>query len=86
MGAIRADVAKVGRPWTVETFSPEVLRVDTTRIEALAEDEVALAGVSVDIVGPGEPVRITHVLDAVEPRHRSDGRAAFPTEAGRERA
>jgi Glycine/sarcosine/betaine reductase component B subunits len=26
----------------------------------------------------GEPVRLTHVLDAVEPRARPDGRAAFP--------
>ena len=32
-----------------------------------------------------QPVRVTHVLDAVEPRIRPDGRAAFPTEgsAGR---
>jgi glycine reductase complex component B subunit alpha and beta len=37
-------------------------------------------GVRVDLVRGGEPVRITHVLDAVEPRIRPDGRAAFPTE------
>ncbi|MGH3042789.1 MAG: glycine/sarcosine/betaine reductase component B subunit [Gaiellaceae bacterium] len=40
-----------------------------------------LEGVRVDVVRGGEPVRITHVLDAVEPRIRPDGRAAFPTEA-----
>jgi hypothetical protein len=34
----------------------------------------------VAIVRPGEPVRISHVLDAVEPRIRPDGRAAFPAE------
>ena len=28
----------------------------------------------------GEPVRLTHVLDAVEPRARTDGRPAFPLE------
>jgi glycine reductase complex component B subunit alpha and beta len=39
-----------------------------------------LEGVRVDVVRGGEPVRITHVLDAVEPRIRPDGRAAFPTE------
>ena len=39
-----------------------------------------LDGVEVDIVRGGEPVRITHVLDAVEPRVRPDGRAAFPVE------
>ena len=40
----------------------------------------ALEGVDVDVVRPGDPVRVTHVLDAVEPRVRPDGRAAFPTE------
>ena len=39
-----------------------------------------LEGVDFEIVRPGEAVRITHVLDAVEPRIRPDGRAAFPTE------
>jgi glycine reductase len=39
-----------------------------------------LDGVRVDVVRGGAPVRITHVLDAVEPRVRPDGRAAFPTE------
>jgi glycine reductase complex component B subunit alpha and beta len=39
-----------------------------------------LEGVDVDVVRAGEPVRITHVLDAVEPRVRPDGRAAFPSE------
>ena len=67
-------------PWTVETFAPEVLHVEPERIRGLAEAEEALAGVDVDVVGAGEPVRITHVLDAVEPRIRPDGRAAFPTE------
>jgi sarcosine reductase len=40
----------------------------------------SLEGVDVEIVRPGEAVRVTHVLDAVEPRIRPDGRAAFPTE------
>jgi glycine reductase len=43
-------------------------------------DEVKVEGVEVEIVRPGEPVRVTHVLDAVEPRIRPDGRSAFPTE------
>jgi glycine reductase len=38
-----------------------------------------LEGVRVDLVRGGDPVRVTHVLDAVEPRARPDGRAAFPT-------
>lgn len=67
-------------PWTVETYSPQVLRVDVERIRALAAAEDALEGVDVDVVGPWSPVRVTHVLDAVEPRIRPDGRAAFPTD------
>ena len=39
-----------------------------------------LEGVRVDVVRGGEPVRVTHVLDAVEPRIRPDGRPAFPSE------
>jgi Glycine/sarcosine/betaine reductase component B subunits len=39
-----------------------------------------LEGVSVHVVRGGEPVRLTHVLDAVEPRARPDGRSAFPLE------
>jgi hypothetical protein len=41
-------------------------------------DVPEVEGVRVDVVGGGDPVRITHVLDAVEPRVRPDGRAAFP--------
>ena len=55
--------------WELATFSADLLR-----------EPEPLEGVSVEIVQPGEPVRITHVLDAVEPRIRPDGRPAFPTE------
>ena len=41
-----------------------------------------LEGVDVAVVRGGDPVRITHVLDVVEPRIRPDGRPAFPV-AGR---
>ncbi|MGH3114889.1 MAG: glycine/sarcosine/betaine reductase component B subunit, partial [Gaiellaceae bacterium] len=58
-------------PWELATFQAELMG-----------DPPAIDGVDVDIVRPGEPVRVTHVLDAVEPRVRPDGRAAFPT-AGR---
>jgi glycine reductase len=55
--------------WELATFPPDLLG------EAEARD-----GVAIDVVPPGSPVRVTHVLDAVEPRIRPDGRAAFPTE------
>jgi glycine reductase complex component B subunit alpha and beta len=55
--------------WELATFSSELLG-----------DVPALEGVEVEIVHAREPVRITHVLDAVEPRIRPDGRSPFPTE------
>ena len=60
--------------WELATFSADLLR-----------EPEAIDGVEVEIVPPGSPVRVTHVLDAVEPRIRPDGRAAFPSEgrAGR---
>jgi len=42
--------------------------------------DASVEGALVEVVPPGSPVRVTHVLDAVEPRIRPDGRAAFPTE------
>jgi sarcosine reductase len=54
--------------WELASFSSDLL----------GEAEVEEA--DVQIVPPGAPVRVTHVLDAVEPRIRPDGRAAFPTE------
>jgi hypothetical protein len=53
--------------WELASFSADLLPTD-----------LAIDGADVEIVAPGEPVRITHVLDAVEPRIRPDGRAAFP--------
>lgn len=67
-------------PWTAVTFAPDLLTVDGARIRALVDGENALGGVAVDVVAPGEAARVTHVLDAVEPRWRPDGRPAFPTE------
>jgi glycine reductase len=55
--------------WELATFGSELL-----------DSELELEGVRVEVVRPGDLVRITHVLDAVEPRIRPDGRAAFPVE------
>jgi sarcosine reductase len=53
--------------WELATYGSELL-----------DPELDLEAVDVEVVRPGEPVRITHVLDAVEPRIRPDGRSAFP--------
>jgi glycine reductase complex component B subunit alpha and beta len=55
--------------WELATFGADLLG-----------DPLEIDGVTVDVIPPGSPVRVTHVLDAVEPRIRPDGRAAFPTE------
>jgi glycine reductase len=55
--------------WELATFPSDLL-----------PSEFDVEGADVQVVRPGEPVRVTHVLDAVEPRIRPDGRAAFPTE------
>ena len=55
--------------WELATFSPDFL-----------PSEIDVEGAEIEVVAPGEPVRVTHVLDAVEPRIRPDGRPAFPTD------
>jgi hypothetical protein len=55
-------------PWELASFSG-----------GLMGEAPELEGVRIDVVPGGDPVRITHVLDAVEPRARPDGRDAFPT-------
>jgi glycine reductase complex component B subunit alpha and beta len=55
--------------WELATFPSDLL-----------PSQFDVEGADMQVVRPGEPVRVTHVLDAVEPRIRPDGRAAFPTE------
>jgi sarcosine reductase len=55
--------------WELASFSADLL-----------PEEIQVEGAEVHVVGPGEGVRVTHVLDAVEPRIRPDLRAAFPRE------
>jgi sarcosine reductase len=55
--------------WELASFSADSLL-----------DELEVEGAEANVVRPGEPIRVTHVLDAVEPRIRPDGRAAFPTD------
>ncbi|HEX5468926.1 MAG TPA: glycine/sarcosine/betaine reductase component B subunit [Gaiellaceae bacterium] len=55
--------------WELATFPADLLG-----------EAPELDGVEIEVVPPGAAVRVTHVLDAVEPRIRPDGRLAFPTE------
>jgi sarcosine reductase len=55
--------------WELATFGSDLLG-----------DPGLVDGVEIEVVPPGAQVRVTHVLDAVEPRIRPDGRPGFPTE------
>jgi glycine reductase complex component B subunit alpha and beta len=55
--------------WELASFPPELMG-----------PVPELEGVDVTVVRSGDHVRLTHVLDAVEPRIRPDGRPAFPVE------
>jgi hypothetical protein len=68
------------RALELASFSADLLDVDAARIESLAGGEEAVTSLRVTLLEPGAHVRITHVLDAVEPRIRPDGRAAFPVD------
>jgi glycine reductase complex component B subunit alpha and beta len=54
--------------WELASFSADLL-----------PESVEADGAEVQVVRPGDSVRITHVLDAVEPRIRPDRRSAFPS-------
>jgi sarcosine reductase len=68
--------------WELATFGRSLLGADRKAMQGLPAGEDALTGVDVEVVEPGEAVRITHVLDVIEPRIRPDGRSAFPTAGG----
>jgi sarcosine reductase len=68
--------------WELATFGRSRLGAGGKAVQGLAAGEDALSGVDVEVVEPGEAVRITHVLDVIEPRIRPDGRSAFPTAGG----
>ena len=52
-------------------------------VDGLSLGDPCLSGVEVAIVRPGDPVRLTHVLDAVEPRVKAgDPGATFPGALG----
>jgi sarcosine reductase len=55
--------------WELATFGSDLLG-----------DPGPVDGAEIEVVPPGAQVRVTHILDAVEPRIRPDGRPAFPTE------
>ncbi|MBI4494947.1 MAG: hypothetical protein HY690_19410 [Chloroflexi bacterium] len=59
-------------------FEQGVLYVDRDELRALALQGGDFEDVSVEIVRPGEAVRLIHVMDAVEPRYKPGTGSNFP--------
>lgn len=57
-----------------------VLEIDRAAVLALADDSRFFRSVQLDIARPGEPTRIIHVIDAIEPRFKAEpaGMSTFP--------
>ncbi len=49
------------------------LVIDPARVRALVLEDPRIRGVAVDVVMPGEPARIIHVRDVIEPRIKIEG-------------
>ena len=61
------------------SYADGVLRIDEQETRDLVTQDGNLAAVQVHIVKPGEPKRIIHVLDVIEPRTKLDsGLDVFP--------
>jgi glycine reductase complex component B subunit alpha and beta len=64
------------------SYSVDAIDLDEA-IADLSFADARFAGVEAEIVRPGDPVRLTHVLDAVEPRVKADDPAStFPGALG----
>lgn len=59
-------------------WSDRTLIVDKSGLEAQLSSAAGAESVEIDIARPGEPVRIVHILDAIEPRCKPGGRPVFP--------
>lgn len=63
-------------------FAGGVLEIDREALRRLLLEDDAFADVALDIVRPGDSVRIIHVMDAVEPRWKPEPGSTFPTFVG----
>jgi glycine reductase complex component B subunit alpha and beta len=59
-----------------------VLEIDRDELRALVLEDAAFEDVSLDIVRPGDSVRIIHAMDAAEPRSKPDPASTFPAFVG----
>ena len=63
-------------------YTEGILTVDREELRRLLLGGGEFADVAVEVARSGEAVRIIHVMDAVEPRYKVDGRSSFPGVVG----
>lgn len=63
-------------------LTDSVLEIDREELRRLLLRDEAFAGVSIDVVRPGESARIIHVMDVAEPRWKPEPGSTFPTFVG----
>ena len=59
-------------------YDDGVLWVHRDELRQLMLASGDFADVAIEVVRPGEPVRLIHVVDAAEPRYKPDGPTDFP--------
>jgi len=59
-----------------------VLEIERDELRTLILEDAAFEDVTLDIVRPGDSVRIIHAMDAAEPSWKSDPGSTFPTFVG----
>jgi glycine reductase len=62
----------------VTRFAGGVLEIDGEELRTLILEDDAFEDVALDIVRPGDPVRLIHVMDAAEPRWKPEPGSTFP--------
>jgi sarcosine reductase len=69
--------------WSDATrFARGVLEVDREALRTLLLEDDAFGDVALDVVRPGDSVRIVHVMDAAEPRWKPEPGSTFPAFVG----
>ena len=70
LGTFPVDHVALGSP---PGWAGGRLVIDPARVRSLVRDDPRIREVAVDVVAPGEPARIIHVRDIIEPRIKVEG-------------
>jgi len=79
---LATTVARDARFSEATRLARGVLEIDRDELRTLLLEDPAFEDVTLDIVRPGDSVRIIHVMDAAEPRWKPDPGSTFPTFVG----